>query len=39
MGASRLAQLTENLAAIPVVPLLTPDVLARIDEVTLALAN
>lgn len=39
MGASRLSQLTENLAAIPVVPLLTPDVLARIDEVTLALAS
>lgn len=39
MGASRLSQLTENLGAIPVVPLLTPDVLARIDEVTLALAS
>jgi len=33
-GASRVSQVTENLAAIDVLPLLTPDVLGRIDEIT-----
>jgi voltage-dependent potassium channel beta subunit len=33
-GASRVSQVTENLAAIDVLPLLTPDVLARIDQIT-----
>ncbi|WP_296491685.1 aldo/keto reductase [Rhodoferax sp.] len=35
-GASKLAQLTENLGALEVMPKLTPDVMARIDEVTAA---
>jgi voltage-dependent potassium channel beta subunit len=34
LGASRVSQLTENLAALEVVPKLTPDVLAAIDEIT-----
>lgn len=33
-GASRVSQVTENLAAIEVLPLLTPEVLARIDAAT-----
>jgi voltage-dependent potassium channel beta subunit len=37
-GASSLAQLKSNLGAIEVLPKLTPEVLARIDAVTLALA-
>lgn len=32
-GASKLAQLTENLGALDVMPLLTPEVLARLDAV------
>lgn len=32
LGASRVSQLEENLAALDVVPLLTGDVLARIDD-------
>jgi aryl-alcohol dehydrogenase-like predicted oxidoreductase len=31
-GASRPSQVTENFAAIDVVPLLTPDVMTRIDQ-------
>jgi voltage-dependent potassium channel beta subunit len=38
-GASRLAQLQDNLKAIDVVPKLTPEVLARIDEITAPLAQ
>jgi voltage-dependent potassium channel beta subunit len=38
-GASRLAQLRDNLKAAELLPRLTPDVLARIDELTLALAR
>ncbi|MBB1073327.1 aldo/keto reductase [Rhodoferax sp. 4810] len=38
-GASKLAQLTENLGALAVLPKLTPEVLARIDEATAALAS
>jgi len=38
-GASKLAQLTENLGALDVMPKLTPQVLAQIDEVTSALAG
>jgi voltage-dependent potassium channel beta subunit len=34
-GASRVEQVHENLAALPVLPRLTEDVLARIDAVTL----
>ena len=33
-GASRVSQVQENLKAAQVIPLLTPDVLARIDEIT-----
>lgn len=36
-GASRVSQVEENMAAADVVPLLTDDVMARIDEVTAAL--
>jgi voltage-dependent potassium channel beta subunit len=39
MGASKSSQLTENLGALAVLPKLTPQVLARIDEVTHALAR
>ena len=31
-GASRASQVVENFGAIDVLPLLTPDVMARIDE-------
>lgn len=34
MGASRIEQLKENLASLDVVPLLTDEVMARIDEIT-----
>lgn len=37
-GASRLGQLHDNLGALAVLPKLTPEVLARIDEATAALA-
>jgi voltage-dependent potassium channel beta subunit len=37
-GASKLAQVTENLGALEVMPKLTPDMMTRIDEVTSALA-
>ena len=33
-GASRASQVTENMRAIEIVPKLTPDVMAAIDEVT-----
>jgi voltage-dependent potassium channel beta subunit len=38
-GASKLGQLRSNLAAVDVLPKLTPEVLARIDEATLPLAS
>ncbi|HWI81341.1 aldo/keto reductase [Ramlibacter sp.] len=38
-GASRVAQLQDNLGAIDVIPKLTPEVLARIDEITAPLAG
>jgi voltage-dependent potassium channel beta subunit len=38
-GASKMAQLTENLGALEVIPKLTPDVMARMDEVTSAMAD
>ncbi len=38
-GASKLAQLQENLGALKVLPKLTPDVLARVDQVCCPLAN
>ena len=38
-GASRLVQLRDNLKAAELLPRLTPDVLARIDELTLARAR
>jgi voltage-dependent potassium channel beta subunit len=39
LGASRRAQLEENLQAIALTPKLTPEVLGRIDEVTRPLAR
>jgi voltage-dependent potassium channel beta subunit len=39
MGASRLSQLQSNLDALKLVDKLTPEILARIDEVTLPLAD
>jgi voltage-dependent potassium channel beta subunit len=39
MGASKLAQLQDNLAALPLVARLTPELLASIDEITLPLAE
>ena len=38
-GASRISQLKENLRAVDVIPMLTPQVLARIDEIALPLAS
>lgn len=38
-GASKLSQLQTNLAAAELIPKLTPEVLARIDEVTQPLAD
>jgi aryl-alcohol dehydrogenase-like predicted oxidoreductase len=37
-GASKISQLQSNLGAAAVIAKLTPDVLARIDDATLALA-
>jgi voltage-dependent potassium channel beta subunit len=39
MGASKLAQLQANLAALDVLPKLTAEVMARIDKITLPLAQ
>ncbi len=38
-GASRPSQVTENMQAIEVVPRLTPDVMAAIDEATRAASD
>ncbi len=38
-GASRVAQLQDNLGALALLPKLTPEVRARIDEVTVSLAG
>jgi voltage-dependent potassium channel beta subunit len=38
-GASKLSQLQDNMGAVEVMAKLTPEVLAKIDEVTLALAE
>jgi aryl-alcohol dehydrogenase-like predicted oxidoreductase len=38
-GASKVSQLQENLGAVEVIAKLTPDVLARIDEICLHLAE
>jgi voltage-dependent potassium channel beta subunit len=38
-GASNVAQLRDNLKAVPLIDKLTPDVLKRIDEITAALAE
>lgn len=38
-GASKLSQLKDNLAAVDVIPKLTPEVMARIDEITSPLAS
>ena len=39
LGASRLSQLQDNLGALAVTPKLTPEVLSRIDAITLMLAD
>ncbi len=39
LGASKLAQLQDNLGALELTPKLTPEVLARIDEATATLAS
>lgn len=39
LGASKLSQLQDNLGALALTPKLTPEVLAKIDEVTLPLAG
>jgi aryl-alcohol dehydrogenase-like predicted oxidoreductase len=38
-GASRISQLQDNLKAVDVIAKLTPEVLARIDEITVPLAQ
>jgi aryl-alcohol dehydrogenase-like predicted oxidoreductase len=38
-GASRAAQVTENMRAIEIVPKLTPEVMAAIDEATRAASD
>jgi Predicted oxidoreductases (related to aryl-alcohol dehydrogenases) len=38
-GASRTTQLHDNLGAVDVISKLTPEVMARIDEIALPLAN
>jgi voltage-dependent potassium channel beta subunit len=38
-GASKLSQLQENLGAVEVLPKLTPEIMARIDEISAPLAN
>ena len=38
-GASKLSQLRDNLRAIDVLPKLTPEVMARIDEISAPLAG
>jgi voltage-dependent potassium channel beta subunit len=37
-GASKISQLQDNLGAVAVIPKMTPDVMARIDQITLPLA-
>ena len=39
LGASRMSQLQDNLAALTLTPKLTPEVLERIDALTASLAN
>jgi aryl-alcohol dehydrogenase-like predicted oxidoreductase len=39
MGASRLSQLRDNLGAVEVLPKLTPEVMAQIDEISAPAAN
>jgi voltage-dependent potassium channel beta subunit len=39
MGASKLDQLKDNLGALDVMPKLTPEVMARIDDISLPLAG
>jgi len=39
LGASKLAQLQDNLGALAITPKLTPEVLARIDKITKSLAS
>ena len=39
LGASKLSQLQDNLGALELTPKLTPDILARMDEITQPLAD
>jgi aryl-alcohol dehydrogenase-like predicted oxidoreductase len=39
MGASKIAQLHDNLKALEVIPKLTPELKAKIDKITLPLAS
>jgi aryl-alcohol dehydrogenase-like predicted oxidoreductase len=39
LGASKLSQLQDNLGALELAPKLTPDILARMDEITQPLAD
>ncbi len=39
LGASKAAQLTENLGALDVLPLLTPEIMARIDKISRPVAS
>ena len=38
-GASKLAQLQDNLGAVDVITKLTPELMAQIDKITAQLAN
>jgi voltage-dependent potassium channel beta subunit len=38
-GASKLSQLQENLGAVEILPKLTPEIMARIDAISVPLAN
>jgi aryl-alcohol dehydrogenase-like predicted oxidoreductase len=38
-GASRTSQLQDNLGAVAVIPQMTPEVMARIDQITSPLAS
>ena len=39
LGASKLSQLQDNLGALAVTPKLTPEIVARIDAITVPLAK
>jgi aryl-alcohol dehydrogenase-like predicted oxidoreductase len=39
LGASRASQLTENLGALDVLPLLTPEIMAKVDTISRPVAS